>query len=268
MGILFTPQQRQSIYDNILNQFEDDARITGVLALGTKDMAFADDADGIDLLVIIEKPSIIDIVFTLWVKRLEDMFQSKTSFDIIIDEDAHYVALLLDNYLQIGAQFRSVNRFNLVGTDWCLVFDRKNLIENYLDKRMMSIEQYVQGLYESHMSAIWNPVVGCMRELKRQNLWKAISELEILRRHMVQVAGLRHMEFTEDYRNMKSLPEMFLVQLRHTLPTNVTPIAIRRSLKTTLRLLFEETEILDKQFDTSYTEQLKSRMTMLVEIYS
>lgn len=268
MTDLFTLQERQDNYETLLNQFIDDDRITGILSLGATDTALADDNADIKLLIIIEKPSIIDIVFTLWVKRLENVFKSETPFNFIINKDLNKLSILLDNYLQITIQFRAVNRFYLVGTDWCLVFDRKGDVGTYLDKRTKTREHYVKTIYQAHMNTIWNPVVGCVRELRRQNLWKAIAELEILRKHTVEIAGLRHLEFTQDYVNMGSLPEMFLVQLRHTLPTSISETAIRRSLKITLGLLFAETTALDEQFDTAYTQQLESRLSDFVELYS
>jgi hypothetical protein len=268
MTELFTPQQRQDVYDTLLNQFKNDDRITGILSLGAADTAFADDNSGITLLIIIEKPSIIDIVFTLWVKRLEKLFNSQTSFSFIINDNLNNLSILLDNYLQISFQFRAVNRFHLVGTDWCVVFDRHEYVRNYLGKRTKTREQHVKTLYKTHMGMIWNPIVSCVRELRRRNLWKAVAELEILRKHMVEIAGLRHLEFTQDYVNMKSLPEMFLDQLRHTLPTSISETAIRRSLKITLSMLFAETAILDEQCDTSYTQQLERRLSDFVELYS
>ncbi|PJF34170.1 MAG: hypothetical protein CUN57_00235, partial [Phototrophicales bacterium] len=145
---------------------------------------------------------------------------------------------------------------------------RQGLVQDYLDKRMMTREQHIRITYEQHMQTIWNPVVTCVREINRNNLWKAASELEILRKHMVEIAGLRHLEFTQDYHRMHSLPEMFQVQLRHTLPTSVTPVAIRRALKITLSMLFAETTLLDEHFGTSYTEKLQDRLTQFVELYS
>lgn len=268
MTDLFTPQQRQDIYDTLVHQFENDTRITGIISFGATDNAFADDNSGIDLLIIIEKPSIIDIVFTLWVKRLQTLFKSDTPFNFIINNDLNRLSILLDNYLQLSFQFRALSRFYLVGTDWCLIFDRNEHVLNYLDKRSKSREQYVKSTYITHMGTIWNPIVGCVRELRRRNLWKAVSELEILRNHMVEIAGLRHLEFTQDYINMGLLPEMFLVQLRHTLPTSINETAIRRSLKITLGMLFAETIALDEQFDTAFTEQLESRLSDFVELYS
>ena len=268
MTELFTPQQRQDVYDALLSQFQGDKRITGILSLGAAETAFADEHSGITLLVIIEKPSIIDIVFTLWVKRLETLFQPQTSFSFIIDDALHNLSILLDNYLQISCQFRAVNRFHLVGDDWCIVFDRQGHIRHYLDKRAQTREQHVKTTYEARMSLIWHPIVGCVRELRQQNLWKAIAELDILRKHMVEIAGLRHLEFTQDYVNMKSLPEMFLVQLQYTLPTSISQTAIRRSLKLTLGMLFIETAILDEQCGTSYTQQLEARLGEFVELYS
>jgi len=268
MTELFTPQQRQDCYNTLRNHFQADDRITGILSLGGSEKIFTDDNAGIDLLVIIEKPSIIDIVFTLWVKRLEDLFKAETSFNFILNEDIHKLSILLDNYLQISIQFRAVNRFYLVGTDWSVVFDRHDHIRNYVDKRAKTREHHVKMMYESHMGIIWNPVVSCVRELRRQNLWKAVAELAILRKHTVEIAGLRHLEFTQDYINLDLLPEMFLVQLRHTLPTTVNETAIRRSLKMTLGILFAETIILDEQFDTPYTQQLQNRLSDFVELYS
>ena len=265
---LFTPQRRQAVYDNLLKQFKDDDRVTGIISTGAVDKAFADDHDSIDLLVIIEKPSIIQIVFTLWIKRLEDLFKAESSFDFIVNQKLNYLSILLNDFLQINVQIRALNRFYLVGTDWCIAFDRDGHIQKYMDKRIMTREQHVRSLYEGHVHAIWKPVASCVRELRRQNLWKALAELEILRKHLVEITGLRHHEFTQDYLNLELLPEMFLVQLRHTLPTNISDNAIRRSLKTTLGMLFAETTVLDEKFKTTYTQQLQSRLSSFVELYS
>jgi len=268
MSMLFTPAQRQNIYDTILNQLMDDNRITGILAIGTKDAVFADADDTIDLLVIIEKPSIIDIVFTLWVKRMEDLFEDQMLFRIILHEDTHQVSILLNNFLQVSVQFRALNRFHLVGDDWCIAFDRSDHIQDYLANRRQTREQHIQATYKRHIRIIWKPIVGCVRELRRDNLWKANAQLEVLRRHLVEIAGLRHLQFTQDYENMDLLPEMFLVQLRHTLPTNISDTGIRRALKVTLGLLFNETTELDMQFDTHYTVELEERLSAFVDTYA
>ena len=269
MTQLFSPQERQDYYDMLLSHFTSDARITGIISLGSAERLFSDDAAGIDLLVIIEKPSTLEIVFTLWTKRLEKLTESDSSFNFIVHQDLTNVSILVDNFLQISLQFRAVNRFYLVGTDWQIVFDRDGHITKYADKRsVVTREQNVKILYDAHMKMIWNPTVSCVRELRRQNLWKALAELESLRKHMVEIAGLRHLEFTQDYINMELLPEMFLVQLRHTLPTSVNETAIRRSLKITLGMLFTETAILDEQLNTTYTSELEDRLSSFVELYS
>jgi len=268
MTTLFTPPQRQNIYNTIIEQLKGDDRITGIIAVGAHDSPFTDDDDGIDLLVVIEKPSIIDIVFTLWVKRIEDMFAEHILFDIILDEDANQLSILLDNYLQISVQIRAVNRFHMVGDDWCIVFDRQHNLQSYIDTRRLTHEQHILKTYEQHIHTIWHPIVACVRELRRDNLWKANAELGILRRHVIEIAGLRHSHFTQSYKNMNHLPEMFLVQLRHTLPTNITESAIRRSLKMTLGMLFNETARLDMQFDTDHTAQLEDRLSTFVEAYA
>lgn len=265
---LFTPTERQNTYDSLLDQLRQDNRITGVISVGADDVVFTDDDDSIDLLVIIDKPSIIDIVFTLWVKRIEDMFAGRILFDVILNEDIHRLSLLLDNYLQASIQIRAINRFHMVGDDWCIAFDRDNKVQTYLDTRRLSREQHILASYEQHIRTIWYPIVGCVREIRRDNLWKANAELGILRRHVIEIAGLRHLHFTQDYNNMKLLPEMFLVQLRHTLPTNITDIAIRRSLKMTLGMLFNETYRLDEQLGTEYTAQLDARLSTFIETYA
>lgn len=264
---IFTPPQRQNIYNHILSLLKDDDRVTGVLAIGKKDSAFRDDNDSIDLLVIIEKPSIIDIVFTLWVKRFEDLFADSTLFNFILNEDDHKFHLLLESYLQITLQFRAINRFHLVGDDWCIAYDPAQNIKHYVENRRLSREQHIQKTYEQHIRLIWYPIIGCVRELQRDNLWKANAQLETLRQHLIEIAGLRHLQFTQNYENMNLLPEMFLVQLRHTLPTTITDTAIRRSLKTALQMLFTETSALDAQFDTDHTSYLDEKLTEFVEIY-
>lgn len=268
MTTIFTPEQRQDLYDKILQQLKDDNRVTGIFSMGATDASLAGDADSINLLVIIEKPSIIDIVFTLWVKRLEDMIKSDEPFHVILAEDTHTVNLLTPHYLQITVQFRSVNRFYLVGNDWLIVFDRDQHLRDYLDKREQSRDQAIRNVYTQHMESVWLPVVSCLREIKHDNLWKAIAELNILRKLVVEVAGLRHLEFTEAYRNMDYLPEMFLVLLQHTLPASVTANAIHKSLKATLNMLFDETAVLDNQYNTDFTDQLEHRLSSYVELYT
>lgn len=267
MSGVFTPQRREEVYQNLLEQLINDARITGIITFGAENNTFTDDYDGIELLVIIEKPSIIDIVFTLWVKRLRDMFNDQSSFDPILDNDLHTAWILLDDYLKIGLQFRAVNRFHLVGTDWCVSFDREGYIAKYLETRTMTREQYIQTLYENHMKGVWKPIVSCVTAIRRGNLWRAVSELENLRTHLVEIAGLNHLQFTHGYQNMNNLPEMFLIQLRHTLPTNITDKAIRRSLHMGVQMLFQEAHILDQRYNTTYTQQLEVPLMNLVELY-
>lgn len=263
---LFSVASRQDIYNNILAQLQGDDRIIGIISFGAQDKTFSDDFDGIDLLAVLANPTVIDIVFSLWVKRLQDFFAMLSVYEPIISYPNYHIAFLLNDYLSIELHLQALNKLVLIGTEWCVAYDEEKQLSGYLEHYSSTPEERLGALYQKQMRIIWKPIVSCVTALQRDNLWLAISELSDLREKLVEIAGLRQGQYTQEFQNLHHLPDMFLVQLRHTMPTNVNAVAIRRALRVTINLLFQESSLLDAQYGMPYTHKLEHKLSGLVDL--
>ena len=62
------------------------------------------------------------------------------------------------------------------------------------------------------------------------------------------------------------MPEMFLINLRHTLPTSISTIAMKRALRTAISIFFAEARGLDEQLGLSAVGDLEERMIDFIDL--
>jgi hypothetical protein len=92
--------------------------------------------------------------------------------------------------------------------------------------------------------------------------------LDLIRQQTVQLAAMNYNVDTRNYSEVDQLPEMLLIKLRHTLPTGVDPVAIRRALHATTDLFFQQATLLEKRIDLKLADELRTKMWPYIEAYS
>lgn len=268
MAELYTPQRRAEIQENLLTFLQTDEQIVGVITVGSGAQGFRDSYSDVNLLIVVSDDATTYGVYSKWKTRLVALYPRIAGFEEQDTETFRYVCLL-DNYLSLDLQFTKLRRLMARHKPWHVAFDRSGKLPELLDKAYAA-EQDAAPLREYHriVETVWQPVLKCAIALRRDETWRALYLLEYLRSQAVQLAGINHGIDTRDFADVDRLPEMFLVHLRHTIPTSTSSSAIRRALRTTVVLLFGEITRLEERLALPSATALRQQILNYLDAYA
>lgn len=266
--VLFTPERREQIYINLLTFLKTDDNIMGVVVVGSATTGYRDHYSGIDLMVVMKQAVHVTDALHKWRARLETLYTTVAHFEDTSRLDYAHYTVLLDNFLLIDIQFVTLSHLRKEIPPYIVAFDTGNEIEQTLAHEPNEpIHHTPQTTYMQIMQAAWQPMIKGLISVKREDIWRAIYMLEMVRDYTVELAGLRYDLDVRSFHDADQLPEMFLVHLRHTLPTSISQVAIKRALRTAIHMFFGEAAALDERFGQKISSSLEQSVTTFMEAY-
>jgi hypothetical protein len=118
------------------------------------------------------------------------------------------------------------------------------------------------------MTTIWQPIIKCVAALNRGETWRSLHMLDQIRTQTIELAAMNYKVDTANFAEVDQLPEMLLIRMRHTLPTGTSDVAIRRALRMTIVLFFQQAELLEESLDLSLAADLKQYISPYIEAYA
>lgn len=269
MAELFTPERRTEILENLLIFLQTDEQVSGVVMVGSTADDFRDTYSDINLLVIVADSLPVYPVYHKWKTRFTALYNRLSGFEMRQDGECYHFGCLLDNYLGLEMQFLKLEKLVATRKPWKIAFDRAGNLATHLE-RTYAEEQLAAPVreYKRIMETIWQPILKCVAALRRDEIWRALYLLEDLRDSAVRIAGMNHGVDTYGFTAVDHLPEMFLVHLRHTIPTSTSTPAIRRALKTAVILLFREAVLFEDRMSIASNAHLRKRILEYIEAYA
>ena len=271
MSSLFTAERRAEVLDTLKMFFQADDQIAGLVLVGSGAKESQDAYSGLDLLVIVKNGAVFLSTYRKWRERLLMLFKVAYHYEQESSVDSAVWSLMLDDYLEINLYFSRLLNVKAVSESWCILFDNtisqdveKTLKATYSAERVAAPTRY----YKEMMASIWQPILKCVAALNRKEIWRAMYMLDDIRRQTIELAALNYNVDTANYAEVDKLPEMLLVKLRHTLPTGTNQVAIRRALRTTLVLFFQQAELLEERIEVDLAADLKRRILPYIEAYA
>lgn len=266
--ILFTPERREQVYNNLITFLKTDERIQGVVMVGSGVHGFRDHYSGIDLIIVVKESRLVNEAASKWRTRIETLYETVCHHETSVGLDYKHYSVMLDTYLTIDMQFLTEARLRQEVAPYKVIFDRTGEIE-VLMKRAPNqpIHHNPQAKYAEIIQAVWQPMLKGIIAVKRSETWRAIYMLELVRDYTVELAGIRYGLDVRSFHDADLLPEMFLIHLRHTLPTSISDVAIKRSINTAIHLFFGEAAALDERFGAALSKPLETHITNFVEAY-
>lgn len=257
----FTPAERIQTLDTLLDAFSSDPRLAGLLVVGSGATGFTDRFSDIDLSVILPEPAQVRPVLEDWVLRLDELLPVAHHFWSRRGAEIYFYGALLTSNLELDISFLAVEDLYARRPAWSVVFDRLGGIEekmqaSWAECRAVNVEAH----YLERLDSIWHYILPIPVLLARGRTWRALYYLDMLRVRTVELAGLRWVLETDNYRQVDDLPPEFTAELADTLVGEPKREGILRALQAATGLFFIQARALDRQLGLDASEDLAVRM--------
>lgn len=271
MTELFSQRRRLDVLDKLEIFFSADNSIAGLVLVGSSAEEDMDMYSGLDLLVIVNNGSVFPSVYRKWKARLGNILPVAFDFEANSGFDYADYSMMLEDYLEINLYFTPLKKLVATRSSWQLIFDATPA-EDILPILEASYRtESIVGparKYELMLTSTWQPIIKCVAAINRNEFWRAYHMLERLRHQTIELAALNHDIDTGHYAEVDQLPEMLLIQLRHTIPTNLTKEAIRRALKSTVDIYFAQAEIFEERLQFKMAKTVYEKMKPYIEAFA
>lgn len=270
---LFTPKYRQRVLERLIAHFQSDARIAGVLIVGSAAVGFDDGYSDIDLCVVVANEAERSAVFKDWGKRLHNLFFVLHHLDVVKGEKGLLHVFLLEGFLEVDLGFESLETLTARRTRWRVAYDHSGTLEELLrtswEKSQKNRNHLIRNQYKNRLDAVWHYIMHAVVAVQRNLPWKAIAEIEELRRQVIELRGLRENLETKRYRYVDRLSPEFLKTLHQTF---VSPQSSSADIMTAVRHLshcfFEEARALDATLSIEYAGEAEEHMHTYLDLFA
>lgn len=268
MTTMFSVAERDETLHALKTLLQSDSQIIGLVLVGSGATDFQDASSDINLLVIVDPASTIFEVFQRVHLAFKEQFTPLVSHHLSYPDEYRWW-LMLSNYLPLDFHFVRPGHLVLYQEAWKVLLDRAGDLPHRLEHAVRAESDDPVEAYRRVMHTIWLPIVKCVAAIRRKRVWQAMYLLEDLRERAVELAALNHQVTLHDYAGVDDLPEMFLVRLKHTLPTSTSIPALRRALRMTTDLLFTEASSLESGLKgIEIAETLSDPLLKYIDLYS
>lgn len=260
MTAIATLERRAEVRDNLLALLRADDQIVGIIS------ADENIPTCIRLIIVVKHENDMPDVYARWRAKMDALLSVAYRSHLAVGPVYFRTRLLLRDFLLCDITVTSLTHLRGVPLPHQIIVDQSNgFLEQALTRKEPMDEYFT---YSQIINTLWEPIFYGTLALKHNEIWRALHFLDILRERLVRLAGLRHGRDVADYQDIDTLPEMFLVQLRHTLPASNSPTAIRRALRMTITMLFGEAEVLDERFSVTIGQDMEKHFASFVEAFA
>jgi Streptomycin adenylyltransferase len=267
----FTPRRRVEVLENFIAFFGADHSIAGLVLVGSSAESEPDIFSGLDFLVIVANGAIFPSVYRKWKQRLHDILPLAYEFEAENRIDYAAYSLMLEDYLELNLYFMPQKSLLIESNPWQVLFDHSSSqdIEQALENAYRKERSIAPSRsYKQMLDSIWQPIIKAVSALNRGETWRVLYMLDRLRQQTIEIAAMNYEVDTRNYAEVDQLPEMLLIKLRHSIPTGLDKVALRRALLVTMDIFFQQAGLLEARLGYKLAEGVKQKILPYIEAYS
>lgn len=258
---LFTPAERQLALERIVAALHTDARIAGVMILGSGAQGFADAYSDIDLSVVVLAETQVFTVHMEWRERVLELFSVLHIHEIVHSPSHMFYGFLIDGYLELNMSFIGLANLYARRREWKILYDNSDRIEGIMNVTWgQRPKPNIKINYLNHLNSVGHYIIQVVIALRRGKMWRAYHELGEIRNRAVELAGWRHEMETRRFRGVDRLPPETLAKFERTLVVGLNPRDILRALRATVAAFFNEARQLDEVLEIDVAKDLAHKM--------
>lgn len=242
---LFSVEERKRIMDYIISFTKSYEHIVALVAVGSGSYGFYDELSDLDFVIAIDSNENMEMVME-YVKSQLDKCLNYIYFKQ--SPQKRLQVYLSDNYLEIDIGYGAYTSAAATKKHWKVLFDKSETVEKVMRASWEGkianeneTNELSQRLAECSDS-VWHNLMLAAVAIKRGQYWRAYTELEFVRKWLIELLCYRYSLDSDRNREVDKLPEAELSVLNKTLVSSLNKDALWRSLDALVDAVYTELE--------------------------
>lgn len=241
MEKIFSVQDRQNAFEYVLSAARECGRIIALVQVGSGAAGYRDDRSDLDFVIALDSdesmPEVMEYMHRKIARKYDILFFKQ-------DEPRHLQCYVLSNLLEIDIGYGGYENAAAWKPAFKVLYDTSGVVEEKMirSREWMDARIYGDKQKKDIASAceVWVRLMHAAVAIHRGNLFRAIGELEYVRKTYIDLLGDRYRLESGLNREIDRLPENEKEAIRSTFVAGENPTDLWRSLLNLTKLVYQE----------------------------
>ena len=244
MGKIFSVQDRQDAFEYVLSAARECGRIIALVQVGSGATGYRDDRSDLDFVIALDSngsmPEVMDFMHRKITGKYDVLFFKQ-------DEPRHLQCYVLSDLLEIDIGYGGYENAAAWKPAFKVLYDRSGTVEEKMIRSREWMDDHIYGDKQKKdvavaCEAVWVRLMHAAVAIHRGNLFRAIGELEYVRKLYIDLLGDRYRLEGSLNREIDRLPEKEKEAIKSTFVTGENPADLWTSLLNLTKLVYQELE--------------------------
>ena len=242
MEKIFSVQDRQNAFEFVLSAARENDRIIALVQVGSGAAGYRDDRSDLDFVIALDSdesmPEVMDFMHRKIAEQYDVLFFKQ-------DEPRHLQCYVLSGLLEIDIGYGGYENAAAWKPAFKVLYDRSGTVEEKMIRSREWMDDHIYGDKQKKdvavaCEAVWVRLMHAAVAIHRGNLFRAIGELEYVRKLYIDLLGDRYRLESGLNREIDRLPENEKEAIRSTFVAGENPTDLWRSLLNLTKLVYQE----------------------------
>ena len=244
MGKVFSVEDRENAFRFILSAAGNCSRIIALVQVGSGAEGYRDDRSDLDFVIALDSdesmPEVMDYMHREIAGKYGVLFFRQ-------DEPRHLQCYVLSNLLEIDIGYGGYENAAARKPAFKVLYDRSGTVEEKMIRSREWMDDHIYGDKQKKdialaRDSVWIRLMHAAVAIHRGNLFRAIGELEYVRKLYIDLLGDRYRLESGLNREIDRLPEKEKEAIKSTFVTGENPADLWTSLLNLTKLVYQEME--------------------------
>ena len=244
MEKIFSVQDRQNAFEFVLSAARENDRIIALVQVGSGAAGYRDDRSDLDFVIALDSAESMPEVMEYMHQKISGMFEV---LFFTQSEPRHLQNYVLSNLLEIDIGYGGYENAAAWKPAFKVLYDRSGTVEEKMIRSREWMDDHIYGDKQKKdialaRDSVWIRLMHAAVAIHRGNLFRAIGELEYVRKLYIDLLGDRYRLESGLNREIDRLPEKEKEAIKSTFVTGENPADLWTSLLNLTKLVYLELE--------------------------
>ena len=244
MEKIFSVQDRQNAFEFVLSAARENDRIIALVQVGSGAAGYRDDRSDLDFVIALDSDESMPEVMEYMHQKISGMFEV---LFFTQSEPRHLQNYVLSNLLEIDIGYGGYENAAAWKPAFKVLYDRSGTVEEKMIRSREWMDDHIYGDKQKKdialaRDSVWIRLMHAAVAIHRGKLFRAIGELEYVRKLYIDLLGDRYRLESGLNREIDRLPEKEKEAIKSTFVTGENPADLWTSLLNLTKLVYLELE--------------------------